>query len=110
MERSVLAAFRALAYGAFARAGSARVPKRGVAGRCLLGLRLTGADERGQERRRAGSESPPSLAVPRTDLTNRRKDGLKDDPQRLVVLGGQADAAEDQLQPEVVGFVRWFTS
>jgi hypothetical protein len=33
-----------------------------------------------------------------------------DGPPRLPALGGQADAAEDQLHHEVVGFVRWFTS
>ncbi len=33
-----------------------------------------------------------------------------DDPPRLRVLGGQADAEDEQLQPEVAEFVRWFTS
>ena len=53
----------------------------------------------------------PRLAVrARADLTSRRKDGLMDDPPTLRVLGGQADAEDEQLHPEVAEFVRWFTS
>jgi hypothetical protein len=33
-----------------------------------------------------------------------------DDPPRLQLLGGPADADDDQLHPEVAEFVRWFTS
>ena len=33
-----------------------------------------------------------------------------DDPPTLRVLGGQADAEDEQLHPEVAEFVRWFTS
>ena len=44
------------------------------------------------------------------DLTSRRKDGLMDDPPRLRVVGGEADAEDEQLHPEVAEFVRWFTS
>jgi len=33
-----------------------------------------------------------------------------DDPLRPEVIGGQADAEEAQLHPEVAEFVRWFTS
>jgi hypothetical protein len=33
-----------------------------------------------------------------------------DDPPRLRVLGGEADAEAEQLHPEVAEFVRWFTS
>ena len=46
----------------------------------------------------------------RADLTSRRKDGLMDDPPRLRVIGGPADAEDKQLHPEVAEFVRWFTS
>ena len=45
-----------------------------------------------------------------TDLTSRRKDGLMHDPPKLRVVGGQADAEEEQPHPEVAEFVRWFTS
>ena len=45
----------------------------------------------------------------RADLTTRRKDGLMDDPPRLQVVGGQVDAEDGQLHPEVAEFVRWFT-
>lgn len=57
--------------------------------------------ERGQARNGGGS---------RADLTSRRKDGLMDDPPRLRVVGGEADAEDGQLHPEVADFVRWFTS
>ena len=33
-----------------------------------------------------------------------------DDPPRLRVVGGEADAEDEQLHPEVAEFVRWFTS
>jgi hypothetical protein len=33
-----------------------------------------------------------------------------DDPPRLRVIGGEADAEARQLHPEVAEFVRWFTS
>jgi hypothetical protein len=33
-----------------------------------------------------------------------------DDPPRLRVVGGEADAEAEQLHPEVAEFVRWFTS
>ena len=33
-----------------------------------------------------------------------------DGPPTLRVLGGQADAEDEQLHPEVAEFVRWFTS
>ena len=33
-----------------------------------------------------------------------------DDPPRLRVVGGEADAEAEQFQPEVAEFVRWFTS
>jgi len=33
-----------------------------------------------------------------------------DDPPRLRVIGGPADAEDKQLHPEVAEFVRWFTS
>jgi hypothetical protein len=46
----------------------------------------------------------------RADLTSRRKDGLMDDPPRLRVVGGEADAEDQQLHPEVAEFVRWITS
>ena len=63
-----------------------------------------------QERRHAGIESRPSRALSRKDLTSRPTDGLMDDPPRIPLPGGRADAAEDQLHPEVAGFVRWFTN
>jgi hypothetical protein len=33
-----------------------------------------------------------------------------DDPPRLRVAGGEADAEAPELHPEVAEFVRWFTS
>jgi hypothetical protein len=33
-----------------------------------------------------------------------------DDPPRPDLVGGQADAEEAQLHPELAEFVRWFTS
>ena len=33
-----------------------------------------------------------------------------DDPPRLRVVGGEADAEDEQFRPEVAEFVRWFTS
>jgi hypothetical protein len=44
------------------------------------------------------------------DLTNRRKDGLMNDPPRLRLVGGEEDAETAELHPEVAEFVRWFTS
>ncbi len=63
--------------------------------------------------RDGGTQGPtpgrPPDAAP-ADLTDRRKDGLMDDPPRLRVVGGEADAEDEQLHPEVAEFVRWFTS
>ena len=59
---------------------------------------------------RYSPKGPPQAGRARADLTSRRKDGLMDDPPRLRVLGGQADAEDEQLHPEVAEFVRWFTS
>jgi hypothetical protein len=39
-----------------------------------------------------------------------RKDGVMDDPPRLRVVGGEANAEDEQLHPEVAEVVRWFTS
>ena len=58
--------------------------------------------EEGREARNGGGS--------RADLTTRRKDGLMDDPPRLRVAGGEADAEDEQFHPEVAEFVRWFTS
>ena len=33
-----------------------------------------------------------------------------DDPPRLRIVGGEPDAEDAQLDPEVAEFVRWFTS
>jgi hypothetical protein len=63
-----------------------------------------------EEARHGGRATAPSAAHSRADLTSRRTDGLMDDPPRLRTVGGQADAEEQQLHPEVAEFVRWFTS
>jgi hypothetical protein len=74
-----------------------------VGGQQLKGRRLMRRTrkEGGQARKGGGSQA---------DLTSRRKDGLIDDPPRLRVVGGEADAEDRQLHPEVAEFARWFTS
>jgi hypothetical protein len=59
--------------------------------------------------RRKG-QAARSFSYPNADLTNRRTDGLMDDPPRVETAGGPADADEAQLHPEVAEFVRWFTT
>ena len=66
-----------------------------------------------QRRTRVGAYSSGGarlMGPARADLTSRRKNGLMDDPRRLRVIGGEADAEDEQLHPEVAEFVRWFTS
>ena len=58
----------------------------------------------------ATNANVPIGPQPGSDLTSGRKDGLMDDPPRLRVVGGEADAEDEQLHPEVAEFVRWFTS
>ena len=63
----------------------------------------------GRDRAVRRPQEPPLATGPRADLTRRRTDGLMDDPPKLQVVGGQVDAEDGQLHPEVAEFVRWFT-
>ena len=55
-----------------------------------------------QRRTRVGAYSSGGarlMGPARADLTSRRKNGLMDDPRRLRVIGGPADAEDKQLHP-----------